>query len=162
MDPTVISIAMIVITAALSFAGAVYWARRTERGKQIDRIVELERKLSDMSQMVQPLSAAFQAVLIKQLTHFHTPVLDKLMQGIGPPLTLTPAEEQQLIEELKKRTQDMDAEISESEREAAIMLPLVIKRVRLEQKLTPASGKLMVVIAPVHENETPTGWEDAK
>jgi len=97
------------------------------------RITALEQEIAKMNLAVQPLSAAFQAVLIKQLTHIHTPELDALLVKLGPPVTLTAEEEVRLSTLLKERTTDMHDEIDDSEREAAEMLPLVIKRVKAEQ-----------------------------
>src|SRR5678815_4707353 len=93
-----------------------------------------------------PISTAFQAILIKELTHFHTPVMDALMSKIGPPFTLTAAEETELIAALEQRTQDMAAEISDSERDAAKILPLVMKRAKLEAlALQPEDTRLKLV-----------------
>lgn len=150
------------VAALLSFAAAAYWfhrlARKEAAGKlaaatalQNDRIVELERQLAVMRAEAQPISAAFQAMLIKKLTHLHTPVLDALLVKLGPPLTLTTDEELRLTEALKQRVVDLDAEIDELERDAATMLPLVMKRVRAEQELATDSstiGDLQIVIVP--------------
>jgi hypothetical protein len=104
----------------------------SERDKQI---AELQRQLSLLTQSVTPISAAFQAILIKQLTHFHTPELDALLTKIGPPVTLTQQEEKQLAKELESRAADLDDSISEDERGAAVMLPFLIKRVRRETEM---------------------------
>lgn len=153
---------MLIATAALSFSAAKYWARkqaanvlalnRTEADDKLrDRITELERQLAVIGSTVEPISTAFQALLIKQLTHYHTPVLDALLKKIGPPYTLTPEEETQLSEALDERTRDMGEMITESERDAAKMLPFVIKRVKDESQLEKLD--LKVVAVPVEEEK---------
>lgn len=79
-----------VVTGVISFVGALFWAHRKQkqdRAVTVDvataardaRISELENKLSLLTQSVMPISAAFQAILIKQLTHFHLPEIDALL-----------------------------------------------------------------------------------
>ena len=130
-----------VIAAMLSFIGALYWTGRkaaldaaalTEAKADTlhQRVDELERQMMAIGTTVQPISAAFQAILVKELTHFHTPVLDALLVKLGPPFTLTADEEKQLAAELAKRERDMGPSITPSERNAAGMLPWLIPRVR--------------------------------
>jgi hypothetical protein len=132
-----------VVTAITSFFGALFWARRKHIAAIVDekaaasaardaRLVDLERQVGLLTQTVQPLSAAFQAILVKQLSHFHTPHIDLLLSKLGPPVLLTAAEEIELAKELQQRALDLVAEISAGEREAAMMLPYVIQRVRRE------------------------------
>lgn len=152
---------MIVAAGALSFSAAKYWARKqaalllsTTRleadQKMRDRITELERQLAVIGQTVQPISTAFQALLIKQLTHFHTPELDALLVKLGPPYGLSPDEETRIAELLDQRTRDMGELIDDSERDAAHMLPYVIRRVRTESALD--SLDLKVVAVPKEED----------
>lgn len=143
----------LVILAAV-FSGAITWtiANKKASGEAMEqrdkRITELERQLSLVSQSVVPISTAFQAILIKELTHFHTPVMDRLMEKLGPPNLLSAEEEVALIAALEQRTKDMGSEISDSERDAASMLPLVIKRARKEASMPLADGTLKVVLIP--------------
>src|SRR5579859_7162299 len=132
------------VTAVLGFAAAWYWAAKQANQKLRDRVTELERQHAIIGATVQPISAAFQAVLIKQLTHYHTPVLDGWLRKLGPPITLTEEEEKQLQIELEKRTRDMGPEITESERDAAKMLPMVIARVRAELETTATTDLIVV------------------
>lgn len=146
--------------AVVSVASAWYWFnRRTAQdatnkladaaSATNDRILDLERQLAAMQANVMPISAAFQAVLIKQLTHFHTPILDALLERAADGV-LTDEQEQQLADELKLRASEVDATIDNSEREAAVMLPMVMKRVRAEQG--NMEGDMQVVIVPpAHE-----------
>ena len=119
-----------------SFVGAAYWYRKTALDvaniARDDRIKELEKQLAVISAAVVPISTAFQAVLIKELTHMHTPRLDALMLKIGPPSTLTEDEEEEMAHLLRERATDMGNLITDSERDAALMLPMVIKRARIE------------------------------
>jgi hypothetical protein len=143
LDPTIQSIIMMFVGGGISFLFAWYWYEKrlsTDRKKIIAdqhdalvaRVELLDKSLALLTQSVQPISIAFQDILVKELTHFHTPDMDKLLTKLGPPYLLTRDEELILTSMLANRTRDMSAVITESEREAAIMLPLVIKRVRVE------------------------------
>jgi hypothetical protein len=147
------------LTAIFSFTAALYWAKRkaTQDKAAITvaedaalhlRVIELESKLGILTQTIQPITAAFQAVLIKQLTHYHTPKLDALLAKIGPPSVLTRADEVELAMELDKRTKDMGASINASERLAATMLPFVMSRVRHEGESPPANSDFLIVRVP--------------
>jgi hypothetical protein len=151
-----------VFTSALTFVGALYWVRRDAQEKSVAakiaatlalqlRVVELETKLGLLTQSIQPIAAAFQAVLVKQLTHYHTPKLDALLKKLGPPLELTAEDEVQLHLELKLRTKDMGDEIDESERAAAGMLPLVMTRVKYELESPPSPDLIVVRVPRSHE-----------
>jgi len=137
------SIWLALLSAALTFIGSWYWfnrniarrmmeAHESEDARAHARIAELEKTVALLSQAMLPVSAAFQAILVRELTHFHTPVMDKLLEKLGPPYTISPAEEVQLRALLVERAAEMDGLLTESEREAAIMLPMVIKRVKTE------------------------------
>jgi len=150
-------IGLLVIAAALSFMTARYLARKeaaillhTTR-KEEDRllrarITELERQLAVIGSTVEPISTAFQALLIKQLTHFHTPELDALLVKVGQQsYALEPEEEARLSELLEQRTKDMGKLIDDSERDAAHMLPFVIRRVRAEAAVGHLDLKVVAV-----------------
>lgn len=150
-----IRIGMLLATAVVSFLASWFWfkknnqredmQRQDERsGADRSRIEQLEKQLAALTQNVLPISAAFQAILIKQLTHFHTPELDALLEGLERD-TLTAEDEKRLATLLEQRTQDMGGQIDDSEREAAVMLPLVNRRVRAE---TAADLALQVVAVP--------------
>ncbi len=153
-------IVMLIIGGLISSVLTWFWI--TKRAKQdaltkakelqdevnqrlIDRIVQLETQHGLLSQTVLPLSTAFQAILVKELTHFHTPEMDALLAGLGPPYTLTHEQETRLAEMLLERIETLDGDISGSERDAALMLPYVMKRVRSE---TVSLEKLDLVIVP--------------
>src|SRR4029077_854944 len=101
--------------------------------KLLTEVAELKEKLSLVTAQVVPFSTAFQQILVAQLTHAHTPELDALMAKIGPPITLTEVEEARMYRLLTERQADMEAEISQEEREAALILPYVMRRARAEQ-----------------------------
>lgn len=129
-------------------------ARVAANKETLEKIQKLEVQLAQVQQSVVPMSAAFQAILIKELTHYHTPVMDALLQKLGPPNTLTEAEEDQLIAALKQRTKDMGDLISDSERVAAALLPLVMKRVHLEE-ISSTTVQLQTVSVPEAPPEAP-------
>ena len=120
--------------------------------KLVDRVTDLERQLTSVTQQVVPISAAFQAILIKELTHFHTPEMDALMLKIGPPFTLTDGEAARLGVMLAERQRDMNDQISDSERDAAQMLPMVIKRVLADRERTGLEAEPLVRILVVEQS----------
>ena len=159
-QPFINSAALVVMAAVFTFLATMFWQRRgridreverkaerlaTENTKLTERVLDMEKQLGMLNQAVLPISTAFQAILIKELTHFHTPEMDALMVKIGPPNTLTDEEMDRLIVMLEERTRDMAAEISESERDAATMLPLVMKRAKHDLE---AERKLQLVSVP--------------
>ena len=175
MNPVIqgafVSLILSLITAIIGFLMARYWytkstaAELARSRKAIDdsfsaKIAELEKQQAAMHQQVLPISTAFQAILIKELTHFHTPKMDALMVKLGPPYVLNEAEEIELSIALKERAVDKASEISESERDAAQMLPMVMKRVKLEaatavilQDLTVVAMALPAVVTEVKPDE---------
>ncbi len=147
-----LQLAGIVLGALLSFVAASYWfsrAARVHAAEQLaehhaqleQRVTAAERQLALVGQAVLPISTAFQAILIKELTHFHTPELDALLQRIGPPCTMTAVEAARFEVLLEARTRDMSVEISASERDAATILPAVMRRATEEYAHV---GELMV------------------
>ena len=150
--------------AALVFVSTLYWVGRkashakaaaaTKAAEAVAlRVISLEGKLALVDQAVVPISAAFQAILIKELTHYHTPEMDELLTKVGPPSTLTASEIDDLARLLQARTIDMGPLISEAERGAAYILPIVMKRASDEYKLLEAAGKLrstLVTVAVAH------------
>ena len=143
LNPILVSLVMMFAGSFLTWLGTYYWFNRTETQKKaeriavghqtlLDRVAELEKTIAVLNSEVQPLSTAFQAVLIKELTHFHTPEMDALLVKVGPPFALTISEEIALVLGLQKRSEDVGDQISESERDAAFMLPYVMKRAKAE------------------------------
>lgn len=127
----------VLATASLSFLGAAYWFQRAKRAKDAEtlalaqllvekRLNDLERQSALLGQAVLPISTAFQQLLIKELTHPHTPELDHLLTLVGPPCQMTPAEQVRFTRLLAERAHDRT--ISALERDAAVMLPLVMRR----------------------------------
>ena len=143
--PEMNAIWLAVLSAALTFVGVAFWKVYEGKKALLVRVTELEKQTSIVKEAVVPITAAFQAILIKKLTHFHTPVMDKLMEKLGPPVTLTEMEEIQLIEELQKREIDLNGMIDEAERDAARMLPLVMRMVKAESEIFNPDVKLQIV-----------------
>ena len=167
MWPFANSLFMVAATAILSFVAARYWhgrsaleaetaARESDNRERDAKIAELNLRLSVVTAAVVPISEAFKAVLIKELTHYHTPELDKLLAKIGPPQTLTDIEVIRLERLLDERSRDMADSITDSERDAATMLPMVIKRAKaeaIEPKVAPADALMQIVSLPL-QSET--------
>jgi hypothetical protein len=170
MDPTLksvlTSLTLLLTGALVTFLINRYWFWRADvirqavilaeaHDKLILRVIELERQLGLVNQAILPMSTAFQAILVKELTHAHTPEMDALLVKLGPPYVLTPAEEQRLAILLNERYSQLDPLVSESEREAAMILPLVMKRVRreTEQPAEVAALKVVTVVAPAIDIE---------
>ena len=106
-----------------------------------ETVTTLRSQLRTIHQAVIPLNLAIQNVLVKELTHFHTPVLDGLMAKLGPPFMLTDEEEAELLRLLTERERDMGESISPAERDAAKILPVIIRRVRRDlAHITPATA----------------------
>ena len=107
---------------------------------------ELQRQVTMLTASLTPISAAFQAVLIKQLTHFHTPEMDALLEKLEPTNRLEPDESERLAKLLQLRATELNGRIDESEREAALMLPMVMNRVK--QGIKVSESEVMVVLVP--------------
>ena len=157
------SAGLLALGAVFTFFGTWFWTHRKDKADKADklaeanllllsRVSELEGKLALINQAVIPISTAFQAILIKELTHYHTPEMDALMRKVGPPSTLTEAEEERLAQLLLERTTDMGDAISDSERDAAMILPAVMRRARIEASVltgTKDMGLKLVTVAAV-------------
>lgn len=142
------------MSALISFASVAYWTRIARRDKARERkqdetrqsleqakherddilmrLVKIETSLAVIDQKVMPISTALQTILVKELTHFHTPRMDSLLSRIGPPSQLTDEEEAELTLALLERTRDMGDLISDSERDAAFILPAIMRRAKVE------------------------------
>jgi hypothetical protein len=162
-DSLLNSVGLLLLAAVVTFLTTAYWFRRNasikeadrlavEHQKVLDRLSEMEVKFATVNQAIIPISTAFQAILIKELTHYHTPEMDELMRKIGPPNTLTENEEIRLSVLLRERTLDMGPLISDSERDAALILPAIMKRARIEADKLKGAEELklrLVTIAAV-------------
>ena len=123
-------------------------AVKTERLMQ--RITDLEKQQVGMTASLQPISEAYKAMLIKELTHDHAPELDSLMAEIGPPSTLTREKRDRMDHLLEQRWRIADPLVDERERDAAQMLLLVVKRAAWEAELMASSegGAVQTVWLP--------------
>jgi hypothetical protein len=120
------------------------------------RITEAETKLRVFEAQASPINAAFAALLVKEMTHFHTPVMDALLAKTPPAqATITEEELVELIAALKQRMEDMGSEISDDERDAAEIFPPLLRRVKREAARI-ASGEVFTdvrVVGLFHEAE---------
>lgn len=103
-----------------------------EHKELVATVNELKNQLGLVSQVVTPINQAMQALLIRELTHARTPEMDALLAKLPPDGELTTEEFARLTILLKERIDALNGSIPESEREAAIILPYVIKRVKAE------------------------------
>jgi hypothetical protein len=160
VPPGLIDTALVLLSASLGFLAQRYFASRkelradaadlaTEKKATLFRIAELETKLALVNAAVVPISTAFQAILIKELTHFHTPEMDALLVKVGPPVTLSEVEEARLTHMLQEREKDLGGEITDSERDAAHILPAIMKRARIEQELLSTAETLRIRLITV-------------
>jgi hypothetical protein len=165
------SVGVLAVGSALTFCATWYWNNKKVGAQKeddiaaghkvtVDRIAELESKLAVMTAAVVPISTAFQAILIKELTHHHAPEMDELMVKVGPPNTLTEDEEWRLGELLAERSVDMSPQITQEERDAASILPAVMARAKIEQEQLPDKTTMKMVSVPVELS--PDQVEDSK
>jgi len=159
------SIVLTCLSAALTWFATRYWVNKAALVREADKLAAAHQKLEDtvteltnqlglVKQAVVPISTAFQAILVQKLTHFHTPEMDALMVKLGPPSTLTFEEEERLAVMLREREKEVDPQISPEEKDAAHMLPMVMRMVKYEQeKLAEAPVQLkLVTVVPAKEN----------
>jgi mevalonate pyrophosphate decarboxylase len=162
ISPLIINIVLVVLSTALAFVSALYFSSRRhteeklkssldEREKMRERLTDLESKLAVVNAAVVPISTAFQAILIKELTHFHSVEMDALLLKIGPPNILTTEEHTRLIVMLSERMKDLGDEISLSEKDAAYMLPMVMKRSEAEQAILKTVSDMKLKLITVAE-----------
>lgn len=168
------SIGLIVIGSLVTAFWAWFWRFRTMTIKRLEdeklaiaaraeklaaehkqleaKVSELVNQLGLVSQVVTPINQAMQALLIRELTHVHTPELDALMANLPPAGVLTVEEEQRIAVLLRERAEELNGTIPESERDAAIILPYMIKRVRAEAaeiaNAATAAPQLKIVAVP--------------
>lgn len=162
IPPIYVNVALLVLGSALAFISTVYFNSRKNNAEKVKDIIEekkevesrltsLENKLALVNAAVVPISTAFQAILIKELTHFHTPEMDALMVKIGPPNTLTEEERARLAVMLKERADNLDVDIPQSERDAAHILPAVMIRSQYEQERLGLADKLGLRLVTLSE-----------
>lgn len=154
------------LAAGLAFLASWFWWGRNQaitkardiavgHEKLMDRVRELEVLLAQVNTSILPINAAFQAILIKELTHFHTPRMDELMRKLGPPYSLTEEEERELAAALLERERDLNGGIPESERDAAHILPIVMKRVKAEAQTVAHAPTQLQIVTVVPDEEKP-------
>jgi hypothetical protein len=112
------------------------------------RVVELEKALALVSQTVLPISTVYQAMLVRELTHAHTPVVDALLAKVGIPGALSEQDMLELQKALERRYSEVDPQIGDDERDAARIFPIIMKRAKVEQMVIGA-GPLKIKFATV-------------
>jgi len=120
-----------------------------EHEAALKRISDLEKKQGIVDAQLVPFNGLMQAMLIKELTHAHTPEMDALMVKLGPPNILTPAEERRLTVMLQERYARPDPSVSEQERDAAFILPAVIRRARSEAQVLQDAEDIRVKLVSI-------------
>lgn len=164
LQPYIVPVVLILIAAMVSFLVSLYWHSREDaraiRELQEKTVKEMEAQVTSLKtelelvrQAIVPISTAFQSLLIKELTHFHTPVMDAMLAKVGPPYALTDIEEKELIAALDERMKAEGDLMTESERDAAQMLPMVIKRVKAEAALGINELQIQLVSIPNGEHK---------
>jgi hypothetical protein len=159
-SPLTNQIILTILSAGLAFLAARYWFERNaavaaakviaeEHQRTLDRLADLEYRLKLIDGVVVPISTAMQQMLIRELTHFHEPETDALLVKLGPPNRLTEIEESRLAVLLKAREVDMGPLISDSERDAALILPAIIKRARAESEVLATAEALRLRLITV-------------
>jgi len=144
--PLANSILLTVVGVILSFATAWFWFAKNaavEKARVIAidheavkaRLASAEAQLARIDQVVVPINTMMQAMLVRELTHQHTPEMDLLLKKLGPPSTLTANETRRLLVLLDERTRDMGPLITASERGAAAIMPVIMERAKAEQDL---------------------------
>ena len=121
---------------------------------------DLQTKVTTFEQVAVPLNELMKKALIRELTHDHLPREDELLSKIGGPddagvihpNTLTEAEEEELEKILTERVETLNGRIDRFELDAAIMLPMVIRRAKRDVDAVahniPQELKLVTVVEP--------------
>jgi len=136
----VLIIFLVLVIVSLLFS---LW-NRTKQGR---RITDIEVRLSEAV----PISVAYRASLIKKLTHVHTPELDELMTRID---NLSGVEEERFAKLLQERVVDVDdPEIDDEERDAALILPIMNRRVRADAIVIGKIGVQVVLVPPSNKED---------
>ena len=94
------------------------------------RIAEHDRQIAIMSTQVSPLWATVQKVISEELHHPHAQYaeMDLLLEKLED-LIITPTERQRLKILLQQRSEDMDSNITESQRKSAKLMIDVMDKV---------------------------------
>jgi len=100
----------------------------------LERIARIERSQAIVDKVVEPFWTAAQRKLVDELTHFHTPELDRLMEHVLEGTLTAPEDVDRLAAMLAERATSLDHRISPSERDAALILPAVIRKAYAESQ----------------------------
>lgn len=136
----------LVVLIGADLACTAVWRHRARRAID-ERIDGLDHQLALVTQAVVPIAVAFQGVLVRELTHTFDPQVDRLLAKLGPPSTLTRAEERELFAAMQHRAEDPNSRISASERDAARLLPLIVRRVQAEASHLATAPTMLQLIS---------------
>jgi hypothetical protein len=152
-SPFVNSIALIIIAAMVTAVATWFWGTRTAaiiRAKEVEvahqallvRTAALEEQLRRINDVVSPIYGVMQSLLVKELTHDHAPEMDELMRllELEPP-DLTKEADARLHKLLLQRSTDKT--IPQHERDSAMMLPVILKRARLEAEQRKEADRVL-------------------
>ena len=156
---TLANLGLMAIGGVSSFLAAKYWfwksfetheqsQRDLDLYKLTSKVYELEKQLALVGAQVLPISAAYQAVLVKELTHFHTPEMDALLDKLLQFHVITDEEMNRLKVLLIERENSINGEITEEERDAARILPIVAKRAKLAMSIVNDLKLQVLTVVP--------------
>jgi len=124
------------------------------------RITTLEGQLELVGASVVPFNMAVVQMLVKELTHDHAPEADALMVLLKPDI-INEDEQARLFVLLKERETNA---ATPSEREAAAVLPVFVRRAREEAiALSDPEAKARlryVAVTPEHDSTVPKAEHD--
>lgn len=148
-----VTVGIMLFGSLLTFIATSYWSRKglaaaaaakaieieaTAKAEQQSRIADLEKRLAATEQVVSPISQIMMDALRKQLTHADTPILDAHLESLTKPEGLSTTDKAELLQLLEERSKDM--RYSESERDAAHMMPAMMRRVESSKRaMDPAN-----------------------
>lgn len=136
MNPFYNTIIILIIGAGITFVlgrlSTKINKKELDSEDKENRIIELEQKLAVLSAEAAPIHAAFLAMSIAKLTHFHTPATDKILQKIIYPFSQTEEEIEELRIVMEERMIELNGEIEGAEKIHAKILPDLIRLAHIE------------------------------
>lgn len=110
-------------------------AIKKDHDELVAKVEELQKELLVLKTQVSPLWAVVQSTIVRELTHpspqFHE--MDELMHKLEA-LTIEPGERFRLMVMLDERITSNDPEVTDSEKDSAQILKLVMRKVSQERE----------------------------
>lgn len=123
------------IALGIGSLGTWFWfvrgGKQRANDKLLAEVADLKSRMAMVDKIVEPLWTAAQKKLVDELTHFHTPELDALLVKLTNG-TLTEEDTARMALLLEERVTTLNGTIDASERDAARILPAVIRKARAE------------------------------